>query len=1450
MKRLYLLSTLVLTLLAGKVVVAQDFSNKGKDFWVAYGYHQQMYPGQSNGQDMVLYFATDVITTVTVSIPGLGYSQTYPNIPAGTVFASNPIPKSFPDARLTVEGLSDKGIHVTSDHAIVAYAHIYYSSVSGASILYPTNTLGREYYSVNYTNISNITNANCWFYVVATDSGTTKVEITPSAATTAGWVANTTYTVSLTQGQVYNVMGTTNGNNGVDLTGSTIKSISTGTEGCKKIAVFSGSGRIAISCNGTAPSSDNYMVQALPKTAWGKRFLTVPTANYTAFGGTGLPLTNNIYRICVQDPTTIVTVNGLPIVVPLINNFYYEISATSQLLKIDANKPIMVAQYLPSQTACGAGSGDGDPEVIYLSPVEQSINTVRWNACHPYAINPAKNWINVIIPSGGTAITSLKLDGAPFVGFFSPHPQDPNYSYAVINVTGTSVGPGVPHTIQSDSGFNAIAYGYGNAESYGYNAGTNIRDLYQFVSIKNQYATVDFPATCKNAPFFLSMTFPYEPTQIIWDFGGLFPNDTIVGPAYDSTWILNGRQLYRYKLTSPFTISTPGTYPIKVFAQNPTPEGCSGEQEIDYDLQVFEPPHADFTFSNSGCASDTVYFTDAAVLNGRTAIKWNWAFGDGGIDSIKNTKHKYLAQGSYNVTYSVITDIGCISDTATKMVTLSNPPIAKFGVSFPECVGKLITFTDTSSANAGGTLVKWYWNFGDGSPQIIATTNAAQTHTYAGAGPYFATLKVETATGCQSFLFTLPVNLHANPVANFSLPNMICSSAGAQFNDQSTISDGTQGLFTYLWNFGDGNTAATQNPVHGYAGSGPYNVTLTVTSSNGCVDDTIKIMSGIYAQPHADFTVDSMQSCLGGTVHFTDISNAPNSLVTQWFWDFGDATTSTAQNPTKQYASPGTYTVKLYANSGAGCRSDTMTKSVTVNALPTANFNISLPGCEKAALTITDVSLPNSGTITQWTWNYGDGSNAVLGTGIPFTHVYATANTYNVALQVKTDKGCISTVLIKPIVVNVKPKAGFISPQICASDLAAFMDTSHVTPGNIAGWNWNFGDGGTSTTQNPNHSYAGPGNYTATLIAISNNGCRDTIGQSFIVNGAAPLANFTVQNANILCSSQMVSITNASTVDFGSLIRLEVYWDYTNDPTIKTTDNSPVNGRIYTHTYPEFGAPATKTYTIRYVVYSGTTCVNTLNKTVTLLATPTLQFDPVNAICSNVPVFQVTQAQLLNGLPGAGVFTGPGISPTGLFNPATAGAGLQTIRYTYTGANGCTNYKEQTIEVDPTPIAYAGPDKVVLQGGVVTLSPALTIGIPVTYLWTPPIGLSNPNVPGPGASPPVDMTYTLTVTSDKGCATSDQVFVKILLAPTIPNIFSPNGDGVHDRWEIAYLESYPGCTVDIYNRYGQLIYHSLGYSNPWDGTVSGKQVPVGTYYYIVDPKNGRSKMSGYVDVIR
>ncbi|MDQ6608382.1 MAG: gliding motility-associated C-terminal domain-containing protein, partial [Bacteroidota bacterium] len=100
------------------------------------------------------------------------------------------------------------------------------------------------------------------------------------------------------------------------------------------------------------------------------------------------------------------------------------------------------------------------------------------------------------------------------------------------------------------------------------------------------------------------------------------------------------------------------------------------------------------------------------------------------------------------------------------------------------------------------------------------------------------------------------------------------------------------------------------------------------------------------------------------------------------------------------------------------------------------------------------------------------------------------------------------------------------------------------------------------------------------------------------------------------------------------------------------------------------------------------------------------------------------------------------------------------------------------------------------------------------------------------------------------CSSTDAVNVKVLKAPVIPNAFSPNNDGINDVWNIRYLNTYANASIEVYNRYGSLVFRSIGYNKPWDGTYNGNQLPVGVYYYIVDPKNGRQKMSGSVTILR
>ncbi|MBS1642655.1 MAG: PKD domain-containing protein [Bacteroidetes bacterium] len=1753
MKRSCLVIILLLIL---SVAYSQNFSNKGKDFWLGYGYHVSMAGNPSGGgsQDMVLYFTSDKNANVTVNIPSNGYTATY-SVTANQVTVSNPLPKAgSSDARIYDTGYYNRGIHITSDADIVAYAHIYNQNVSGASLLFPTNTLGKDYYVISYNQSSNSNSANSFAFVVAVETGITQVEITPSVTNKNGRVAGVPFTVNLTQGQVYSLMGITSGLTGTDLTGTRIRSISSAGS-CKKIAVFCGTGKISIGANSSGGnnqtgSGDNLFAQAVPATAWGLRYLTSPTTSQPS----------NYYRICVADPTTVVKVNGSVISTSYLQRgFFYELKNSTPLTTpgngigqantstgvwnlIEADKPINVAQFCTTQADDGNPnlSTGGDPEMIYLSPVEQTINSITLYSATKYQI--LQSFINVIIKKGGT--NSFTLDGVSKTSSFLPHPQDPNYYYASFPVTSPN-----SHTLYSDTGFNAIAYGFGSAESYGYNAGTNIKSLYTPV-FQNPYARLSFAATCVGTPFQFSVPLSYQPTSLTWDFGNnanLTPNAQIgplTPPTYDSAIVIGGQNLYYYSPANgaaggkTFTYLNSGTDTIKMYVTNPTPDGC-GATNAEYDIPVLitNVPTANYSLPPTICISDSIQFKDASSnLGTSTVVTGLWTWGDGTTDSLFNPKHKYLLPNTYNIRYRPITNYGCIGDT-TIPLTIDATAIAKFGYS-DSCIGRTIIFTDSSTI-ASGTIAKWYWDYGDGTKDTL-TTNANRTKIYNATGTYNVTLIVENATGCKSNPYTIPITIRPNAVVNFGIPSVVCLPIGAaQFTDSSTIADGTAATFKYQWSFGDGGIDSVKNPIHNYTATGSYNVKLIVKSQYGCLKDSTKQLVNIYTQPQVGFTV-SPQVCLRDTTivlttQFSETGPSGATLTpTKYFWNFGDGSTDTVAYPKHKYAAKGVDTIKYWVISNVGCMSDTAIQTTIVNPLPTANFITTAINnyCENKPITFTDKATDSSITtgvsINNWYWNMGNGTTLTPtgGFNTNFNQYYNAYGIYNVKMAVQNSIGCKSDTLTQAVTVNPQPHVGFIIPDVCLADaLAVFTDTSTIANSNtIISHLWNFNAGSpaispgptltTPTAQNGSAHYNTVGNYIVSLKLISNNGCDTTLAQPFIVNGSIPNAQFTIIKPNNLCSNDSVRIIDASTVDFGNVTKNEIFWDLISAPAADSIDNnpSPQTSKQYAHLYNNFQTPATKTYSVKMIAHSGNSsvCQNSVTKIITLNQSPKVQFTTIPGICNDTTTRLITQASEIGGVPGSYAFYGTGVSSNGTYTPQAVAAGTYPIKYVYTSPIGCADSATKNITVWPSPVAkwgvssplceknavaftdssianysniinrywsfgdnntavysnttlfnytYAsaasytaslrvvtdsgcrstyntqvlkinylpavnfglpsiclpdgrgtftdsstigdgtqalfsymwnfgdvndatpstlknpthkyialgpytvqlkvttsagcidsitkqlttvypqpkasftatpdticygsiiqfidnsngitsaaqkwywdlsggttsnlqtpnkkfvdtgmfnislyiynaqncvsdtavkqvvvypypvlniGPSLFVLQGGTVTIKPPYIYGHNLQYVWTPNNFLDSPTIANPHATPTDDITYKLTLTGDGGCAVNDNVFIKVLKAPTVPNAFSPNGDGINDTWVIKYLESYPGATVDVYDRSGQPVFHASG-TVQWDGTLNGKPLPVGTYYYIVDPKNGRAKISGSVTIIR
>ncbi|GAA4102345.1 PKD domain-containing protein [Mucilaginibacter panaciglaebae] len=621
-----------------------------------------------------------------------------------------------------------------------------------------------------------------------------------------------------------------------------------------------------------------------------------------------------------------------------------------------------------------------------------------------------------------------------------------------------------------------------------------------------------------------------------------------------------------------------------------------------------------------------------------------------------------------------------------------------------------------------------------------------------------------------------------------------------------------------------------------------------------CVVSSNLLDITVVPPPQINFTVADT-ACEGDTTVITNNTAIPGVVTVGWNWDFGDGRTSTEKNPRHLYTSGGDYTITLTATINLGC-SSVFQKTIHIIPHPNVDFDSATFDCNSRSITFTDKTVVPDGTIIRRKWDFGDGDTSVVQNAAPFQHTYDTTGTYHVQLSIITNKGCLA-VITKDVIVPPAPQVNFILPEVCLADsYAQFKDSSFIADNTALTYLWNFGDDNadvtnqnTSTARNPRHKYTEAKQYQVTLTVTSAAGCQQTSTKTFTVNGSIPKADFDVLNPSSLCSDRDAYFSNKSTVDFGNITKVIWFYD-TNDLSVTETDENPYPGKLYHHKYPEIHLPqATKNYQVKMLAFSGESCVSEKDQSITILAAPVLTFNAPDSVCLNFGQIQFA-AQEGTNINGSGTYSGTGVTAAGLFDPLKAGVGIFDISYIYTSGTGCTDTIIHKIKVNPVGTVDAGPDVSILAGGTTSLH-AKASGDDITYAWLPATGLSSTAIPNPVVTLDKDVTYTLTVTNKYGCSVSDQVTVKVLQEPVVPNTFTPNGDGVNDNWVIKYLDSYSGCTVDIFNRNGQKVFTSVNYSAiGWDGRFKGQDLPVGVYYYVIDPKHGRKALSGYITIIR
>lgn len=1304
-------------------VHSQKVSNKGQEFWVGYGHHQFMETG-ANDQNMVIYLSAEgQPATVTITLdssgfaPALWYKKTY-NIPANTVIATENMPKgainAIPsgtnpnyDSRLYTdpppfgtggEGIfRKKGIHIQSNVDIVAYAHIFGSVSSGATVLLPVNSWGYKYTSINSRQVNAAGPAYSWFYVIAKENNT-RIKITPSVITRLGKPAGTPFTVDLQKGQIYQLIGQSdNDGTGNEFTGSKIESIPGADGNCHAVAAFSGSSRTRgedVPC-GTGSGRDNDMQQMFPEQTWGKKYAVAPFSS--ASGSSSNPsldansFMTSVYKIVVQDPTTVVKKNGV-VLTGLVNNLYYKYASNTADL-IEADKPISVAQFMSGSSTCNPGDY-GDPEMVFVSPIEQSIKKVFFYRNTKQSIYA--NYVTIIVPTAG--LPSLKVDNSTVFNFQYPHPNLPGYTVVIKGWKAAQA----QASIVCDSGFNAITYGLGGAESYAYIAGAYLENLNAISGLTNNPGldtskTLN-PYNCVNTPVRLSVLYRLNPgapppIKILVKMSSLgavvAPNaDVLLNPAstyLTDTVTVKGLQYYQYDLPGTYLFNAANTYYIPVIVTNTATGLCTDDERLSIEVVVKPQVLSDFTTVIPTCPTDTVKFTGNSTSNGLNIKKWAWEFPVGSPfnDSSQIVKYVFPGQGTYQVKLTSFTEDACSAEII-KPVNLPSGPTVNFTVSPTSiCEGNAVTITPSATSGS-----QWFWDFGDGTKDTLTNGNPF-THTYQNYGSYSISYTLDNGTSCKPSSIPQVVTVRANPFALFAFPNGCLPSNGiVQFTSNAFAPDG-QTVTNHSWNFGDpasgvNNTSTLPSPTHNYT-VGNYTITYRAETTNGCFKDTT-VNTTFTITPNVQF--NALPSVCANVPPFS-IANATvtNGVPGTGVYSGPGTTASGIFDPSA--AGVGTHTITYQFTSSTGNCVDTKTQQIIVKDVPKAGFSFPVGCLTNSNIQFTDTSKVAAGLTLTYLWNFGEPSSGVnnsSGNQNP-SHSYASDGNYSVKLLVSVNGCSDSTTTNVPV--SVKPILNYPPLTGVCSSLSPFSVASATVTNGVSGTGIYKGTGITNTNGTFDPTVAGIGGpYTIWYVFTSNMGCVDSISSTISVgSGAQPGFSYPT---NCLPNGNF-QFTDTSKVPAGPAPTYQ--WTF-DDPASGANNFSSVKSPL--HAYTSAG-----TYNVKLVIlFNG--CKDSTIVPVPVKIQPILSYPALPPVCGNVTPFSVASATVTNSVTGSGLYFGNGItnSTLGIFSPSIAGAN-SIITYIFTSSLGCIDSAKSPIKVNPVPDAgFTFPTTCLANGNV------------------------------------------------------------------------------------------------------------------------------------------------------
>jgi gliding motility-associated-like protein len=827
--------------------------------------------------------------------------------------------------------------------------------------------------------------------------------------------------------------------------------------------------------------------------------------------------------------------------------------------------------------------------------------------------------------------------------------------------------------------------------------------------------------------------------------------------------------------------------------------------------------------SDTVCAGTTKNF---CAPNGFMNYTWNGP----NASNVIGQCFSALSAGVYTCQTQLVT--GCTGPEFTYTLVNFPQPNASFTYSTANACALNYSVTNTSTISSGN--LSYTWNVTPVNNNLIQPIFG-----FAAPGNYSLQLNVSSNQGCLSST-SASFNIAPLPVTNF-IANNVCLNSTTQFTNQSNISTGN--IASYNWVLNSVLTSTLTNPSVNYLTPGIYTVQLQSTSNVGCSTAISKTVQ-VYYLPNMAFASSSV--CQGVATQFTNNCNVADGTLTTFNWDFNHdgIYDSNVNSPTYIYPSFGNYTVNLQATSSYNCV-NTITSSGQVFANPTASF-IASPVCFGNTTTFTNQTSIPVGSVISYAWSLGNNTSF---NGITPAVNYNSGGVYTVQLTATSNNNC-NAFFTSTVLVHHLPTNQFTNNIACLNQTTQFNNSSSVINATITKYRWDFENDGIwddTLAINPSKLYPNYGNFNCKLQTVSNFNCARTVSQNVIVH-ANPVANFTT---NKTCFGDGTKFTNLSTSADGLFSSYQ--WDFNSDNTIDNIFPSP------TTTYVNTGV-----HLVKLEVQTEYGCTNVIVKPVFVNAVPVTNFSAPKM--QGCPSF-CTKFTNLSTISNGNIVTsqwqfGDGSLPIYQLNPTHCyTTGKYDVTLIAVSDSGCINkmVKPNFITVYPTPIAsfYTEPEEIDENEPNVAILSNATGALATSYHINDGANYYSDKASHVFAVPAKQTPVIFQVVKNEyGC--SDTISKVLKFKPSfvvyIPNAFTPNGDGVNDDF-FAKGVGINKFTIQIYDRWGHLVFTGNSLEETWDGTMKNTSDPIKQDVYVwkaqvVDIFNKYYDLTGHVSLIK